>query len=75
VQALIEGGKVALSSAPPSKDMSLDGIVIRLDLLMVLHPSIFGRYLLRMALHLSICGCYLFLVALHLLLLLLFLWT
>jgi hypothetical protein len=66
---------VALLSAPPSKGRSLDGIVIFLDLLMILHPSIYACDLLLMALHPSICGYNLFLVALHLLLLLLFLWT
>jgi hypothetical protein len=56
------------------KGRSLDGLIIRLDLLMVLHPSIYARdLLLLMALHPSICGCNLFVVALHLLLL--FLWT
>jgi hypothetical protein len=65
---------VALLSAPLSKGRSLNGLVIRLDLLMVLHPSIYARdLLLLMALHPDICGCILFLVALHLLLL--FLWT
>jgi hypothetical protein len=54
------------------KARSLDGLVICLDLLMVLHPSIYARDLLLMALHPGICGCNLFLVALHLLL---FLWT
>jgi hypothetical protein len=66
---------VALSSAPPSKGRSLDGLIIRLDLLKVLHPSIYGRDLLLMALHPGIYGSNLFLVELHLLLLLLFLST
>jgi hypothetical protein len=49
---------------------------VALDLLMVLHPSIYDHdLLLLMALQPGICGCNLFLVALHLLLLLLFLWT
>jgi hypothetical protein len=56
------------------KGISLNGLVICLDLLMVLHPSIYAcDLLLLMALHPDICGCNLFLVALHLLLL--FLWT
>jgi hypothetical protein len=67
---------VALPGAPPSKGRSLDGLVIRVDLLKVLHPSIYAHdlLLLHMALHLVICGYNLFLMALHLLLLL-FLWT
>jgi hypothetical protein len=53
---------VALPSAPPSNDRSLDGIVIRL--------SIYARDLLLMGLHLL-----LFMVLYLLLLILLFLWT
>jgi hypothetical protein len=59
---------MALSSAPQSNDRSLDGLVIRMDLLMVLHPSIYGCDLLLMALHPNLCGRNLFFVALHLLL-------
>jgi hypothetical protein len=69
----MEGGQSGLLSASPSKGKSLDGLVIRLYLLMVLHPNIYAHDLLLMALHLVICGCNLFLVALHLLIL--FLWT
>jgi hypothetical protein len=66
---------MALPSAPPSQGRSLVGLVFRLDLLMVLPPSIYARdLLLLMALHPGIYGCNLFRMALHHLLLL-FLWT
>jgi hypothetical protein len=64
---------VDLPSAPSSKGKSLDDLIICLDLLMILDPSIYALDLLLMALHPRICGCNLFLVALHLLLF--FLWT
>jgi hypothetical protein len=63
--ALRDGGQSVLSECPPSKGRGLDGLVIDLDLLMVLDPSISGRDLLLMVLQPNIFDRDLLLMALH----------